>query len=64
MKMIISRKVTFVNPIIGLEKGTSKAESIINQYVIEGNFEDTQAMYLTILNNLNKEFTQVKVDKR
>jgi len=63
MKIVISRKVKFVNPVIGLAKGTTKAESIINQYNLEGNIEEIEFMLNHIWVNLNKEFTQTKQQK-
>lgn len=57
MKVIISRKVTFK----GDEKG--KADSIINQYVVDGNVEDTQHLILCLLDVLNLDFTQSKERK-
>lgn len=63
MKVIISRKVKFVNPVIGLAKGVSKAESIMNQYVIEGELEDIQHLWLSMIEELKNEFSQVKENK-
>jgi len=63
MKLVISRKVKFVNPVIGLEKGTTKAESIINQYNLEGDIEEIEFVLNHIWENLNKEITQTKKER-
>ena len=60
MKVTITRKVKFVNPVIGLTKGTTKAESITNQYNLEGNIEEIEFMLNHLWSKLNTEFTQIR----
>ena len=58
MKLIISRKVIFK----GDKEG--KADSIINQYALDGNVEDIHFIMLSLLDVLRHEFTQEKQKKK
>lgn len=52
MKLIITRKVKF--------RTSEKADSIINQYNLEGDIEEIEFVLNHIWVNLNKEFAQTK----
>jgi len=56
MKVVISRKVTF--------RLSEKAESIINQYNLEGDIEEIEFVLNHMWVTLNKEFVQTKKEKR
>lgn len=59
MKLTISRKVVFrLHEKAKTEK--AKAESITNQYVLNGRVEDIHVMMLSLLDVLNDDFTQEK----
>lgn len=58
MKIIISRKVTFRKPKIETHK--TKSESIINQYILEGEFDHVEHIFKEVLHYLNDDFTQQK----
>jgi len=55
MKLVISRKVKF--------RTSEKADSIINQYNLEGDIEEIEFILNHIWVNLNKEFTQTKKER-
>jgi len=61
MKLTITRKVVFKN-LFNKETGRAinKSDSIINQYVLEGELEDIQHLWLSMIEELKNEFSQVK----
>jgi 23S rRNA maturation-related 3'-5' exoribonuclease YhaM len=57
IKITISRKVRFYKPVLN---DKSRAETITNQYILEGSYEDIESMFRELLEFLKDEFTQQK----